>query len=107
MSGGAILAGMSGAHPWRSSEGWRARQAKLAQRDLEDAERILEHLREVGEEKTVAALLEEVTLRGRRPSGFRLRELLRYLVLARRVEARRAGGPAVLYRAPRAPEAGP
>lgn len=101
----AILGGMGGAHPWHSSPGWRNRQAQLAKRDLEDAERILEHLREAGEEKTVAALLEEVEIRGRRPSGFRLRELLRYLVLARRVQARREGGPAMRYRP--APEAHP
>lgn len=105
MSQGAILGGMGGAHPWHSSPGWRNRQAQLAKRDLEDAERILEHLREAGEEKTVAALLEEVEIRGRRPSGFRLRELLRYLVLARRVQARREGGPAMRYRP--APEAHP
>ena len=105
---GAILGDMGGPHPWRtSSEGWRNRQEKLLQRDLEDAERILEFLREAGEEKTVADLLEHVILRGRRPSGFRLRELLRYLSLARRVEQRRCGGPAILYRAVPAPKKTP
>lgn len=106
MSQGAILGGMGGAHPWHSSPGWRNRQAQLAKRDLEDAERILEHLREAGEEKTVAALLEEVSSRSRNPLGRRPRiSILRYLVLARRVQARREGGPAMRYRP--APEAHP
>ncbi len=103
----AILGDMGGTHPWHSSPGWRDRQEQLRRRDLEDAERILDYLRDAGEEKTVAAMLEEVELRGRRPSGFRLRELLRYLVLARRVEARRAGSPAVRYRVPPPPETAP
>lgn len=69
-----------------NGEGWRTAQRSAQEKDRRDAERILDYLREKEGPHPVSALLEELAARGARISSWRLRGLLRYLVLRRSVE---------------------
>lgn len=83
------------------------RQAKNQRRDLEDAARIVEFLRTLGEPSSAEQLRTSLAEGGQRFSSWRLRGLLRYLVLRRdAVEVRSAvpGRRTVLFQAAKGSE---
>lgn len=78
------------------------RQARAQERDLQAIAHVLEHLQQLEGAQSFDELREGLSARGRRFSPWRLRELLRYLVLSQRVdELREDGRRAALFQAKR------